>query len=253
VKKRSIQDFIWFIILLVYAVAFLFLIISGKILDFLHPRMLIFTTGAMVVFFLLAGCQLVRFLQGTRTPAFRKGFLIFILPLLFGFVARNIDTSTALAAARGSDPGQTINPAAMSQRYTDVDVRTLLQQEVIDIKDESYYKIQFILYENVELFSGKDILVTGFLYRDSEFNSGFFLCARYIMWCCAADAVLSGYVSEYPGAETLEPEVWLRVYGTLETTSFFNSSEGRQKTIPKIRVKNIEYIDPPRLQYIFAR
>jgi putative membrane protein len=252
-KKISLPDLLWFFILIAYAGAFLYLLVSGKINDFLHPRMLVFTIGAVVVFFIIAGCQLIRMIKKRKTHSLQRGFLIFIIPLLFGFAARNIDTSTALAAARGGNTGQNINPDIMIKKYTDIDVRNLLQQSVIEIEDASYYKNQFILYENAELFAGKKIQVVGFMYRDKEFKPGLFLCARYIMWCCAADAVLTGYVSEYPGAEKLKPDTWLKVDGILDISTFFDDNEGMQKTIPKILVNNIEYIDPPKIKYIFAK
>lgn len=56
-----------------------------------------------------------------------------------------------------------------------------------------------------------------------------------------------------PGAEKLKPDTWLKVDGILDITTFFDSNEGRQKTIPKILVNNIKYIDPPKIKYIFAK
>ena len=46
---------------------------------------------------------------------------------------------------------------------------------------------------------------------------------------------------------------WIRVHGILDITSYFDNNKGTEVKIPKIVVKNIEYIDPPKIKYIFAR
>ncbi|MBN2442486.1 MAG: TIGR03943 family protein [Spirochaetales bacterium] len=253
-KKISIPDIQWFLILLCYACSILFLILSNKLYDFLHPRMFIFAIIAVIILFIISGYQCLKiFKSDIKNRSFQKGFLIFIIPLFLGFAARNIDTSSALAQAQGNGDGQIVELDAVSKKYTDVDIKELLKRPVIKVDDKEYYKIQFILYENAELFSGKEIDIIGFLYRDDDFTQpDIFLLARYIMWCCAADAVLSGYVCDYPDTDKLHMDTWVRVSGTLGISSYVDNN-GKNVTIPKIIVKKITAIDPPAKKYIFAR
>jgi putative membrane protein len=252
-KKISLPDIGWVAILLCYIGSFLFLLITGKVYDFLHPRMIVFTIMAVVILIIMAGCFIAKIISGFSSPTLKKGFLIFIIPLFFGYAVRNIDTGAALAQSGQGGMNQPLNPDVISKKYTDVDVRNLLHKDVLEITDETYYKTQFILYENPELFSGKKIKVTGFMYRDEEFKPGRFLLARNIMWCCAADAILSGFICEHEGTGQLEPESWLTVSGILDVTSYFDGSTGGDVKIPKIIVENLSYINPPRNKYIFVR
>jgi putative membrane protein len=246
-KRLALQEFKWFLLLLSYTLFLFTLLITNKLFDYLHPRMLPFVIFACIVLFICTLFHIQFILRGKERPLFQKGFLIFFIPLLCIFAARRYDVTTSLASSRGN-VGQSAFPGGSTYRQEEID--RLLAQPVVTIDDRHYFRYFHIIHYYVSAFIGKEIEVTGFIYREETFDENRFLAGRLVTYCCAADSFLTGFVCDMAGAKNLDPDKWIKVRGSIDKLPYYNE-KNEPVILPKITVYTIEYIQPPRIPLIF--
>jgi putative membrane protein len=92
--------------------------------------------------------------------------------------------------------------------------------------------------------------VVGFVYRDIHFDRATqFMVTRFIVSCCVADAQAIGLIVEWPQANTLHEDSWVRVRGKFEAREFNGvlspwliADEGQQGVQP---------VDQPENPYLY--
>ena len=86
-------------------------------------------------------------------------------------------------------------------------------------------------YANPEQYKGYTVVMTGFVFKDSDtFREDEFVPARLMMSCCVADLAPTGLLCKYDKTPELKAESWVTVEGT-----FF---------IGKLEYDGVEYDDP---------
>jgi putative membrane protein len=109
----------------------------------------------------------------------------------------------------------------------------------IEVGDDEFYSWLSELYMNLELYEGRRIVMTGFVFKDPEaLGADEFVPARLGMTCCVADLIPYGIVCKYDKAGELEPDAWVRVAGVVQRGEY----EGMEE--PQIVVTSIEPADP---------
>jgi uncharacterized repeat protein (TIGR03943 family) len=69
--------------------------------------------------------------------------------------------------------------------------------------------------------NGQEADVVGFVYRDARFDEAAqFMVARFVISCCVADAQAIGLIVDWPLADTLHEDSWVRVRGRFEVREF---------------------------------
>jgi putative membrane protein len=94
------------------------------------------------------------------------------------------------------------------------------------------------IYINMEQYEGYTVVMTGFVFKDSELlGEDAFVSARLMMSCCAADLQPVGLLCEYDNISELEQDSWVTVEGTL----FIGQYEyyGETYDDPQIRVTKV--------------
>jgi putative membrane protein len=108
------------------------------------------------------------------------------------------------------------------------------EDAVIEVGDDEFYSWLNELYTNLEMYEGRRIAMTGFVFKDPEvFGADEFVPARLGMTCCVADLVPYGLVCKYDGADGLAADEWLRVEGVIQIGMY----EGMEE--PQIAVTSV--------------
>ncbi|MEB1810182.1 MAG: TIGR03943 family protein [Bacillaceae bacterium] len=118
------------------------------------------------------------------------------------------------------------------------------QQRII-VTDDNYLDIMTVLDLHMDQFIGRELVITGFVYREPEFEDNQLVVARFAMTCCVADAAVYGTLVESDLATEYENDTWVHVAGILDKTDY----NGYQ--IPLIHLREITVIDEPEQPYVF--
>ncbi len=70
-----------------------------------------------------------------------------------------------------------------------------------------------------ESFHGQRVKTTGMLYQGEEIPEDYAYCFRYVMVCCAADAMPVGVFIDKPDSLVVEKDAWYEVEGKIRTDS----------------------------------
>ncbi len=94
------------------------------------------------------------------------------------------------------------------------------------------------IYTNMEKYTGYTIVMTGYVFKDSElFEENEFAPARLMMSCCVADLSPAGLTCIYDKASELKADSWVTVEGTLQIGQY--EYEGEKYDEPQIVVEKI--------------
>lgn len=121
----------------------------------------------------------------------------------------------------------------------------LYQQEVIEIPEDLFMETLTSLDLYKDNFIGKNMKLSGFIYRAPEMNDEQFAVGRIAMACCAADSMPFGVLAEYPRAAKYEDDTWVEVSGKMDVAEF-NGYE-----IILLKVISVERIDEPESPYVY--
>ncbi|RXT04131.1 TIGR03943 family protein [Ammoniphilus sp. CFH 90114] len=200
-----------------------------------------------------------------------KGVLAYLLllsPILSGFILppKTLDASMAakkgvLMQTAGSMPSpsfpdtQAVDPSFSEEEpsilyfddlYTE-SLDRMLQQPTIVFNDFDYVEyadtISFHPYE----FIGKEVEMTGFVYREEGMAFSQLVIARFIITHCIADAGVIGFLAEWEGADTVQEDSWVKVKGTIEVTQYGDYE------LPFIQVSEWEIVEPPADPYVYPK
>jgi uncharacterized repeat protein (TIGR03943 family) len=101
------------------------------------------------------------------------------------------------------------------------------------------------ILQDFQKYRGKRIVTEGMVYRDAVVPSGHFLVFRFLIVCCAADALPAGALVEYDQAGALEVDSWVRVEGVLD----LKDVDGL--VIPRIKADSVASIPALKLPYLY--
>lgn len=87
--------------------------------------------------------------------------------------------------------------------------------------------------------------VIGFVYHDPRLEAGQFLVARFTVSCCVADAFVLGVAVDWPRADELESNGWVRVRGPI----YASTVDGQM--LPRIAAEQVESVPMPEQPYLY--
>ncbi|MHA7965727.1 TIGR03943 family putative permease subunit [Paenibacillus sp. CAU 1782] len=215
----------------------------------------------------------------TPSPSIAKNTVIyglFIFPILLGFLMPSGTLGSSLAAKKGvsfsgsesivrkeTAPAATL-PAAdqttdISQassldalfpadEYTTEHAeygKRLYEQDLITVPEEQFIETLTTLDLYREALMGKEVELSGFVYREEEMGSDRLAVSRFAMNCCSADALPYGMMINWPKAKEYHKDEWIKVRGKL-TTSHYIGIE-----IMTLDVTRIERIEAPSSPYVY--
>lgn len=120
-----------------------------------------------------------------------------------------------------------------------------LIDETIIMDNDNYVRWIQEIYDNIEKYIGKKIQVSGFVFKDEQFEGNEFVSARMMMVCCAADMQPIGFLCRYDKAAELKVDTWIRVHGTIAKGEFNGN------VIPVIEADKVENTEKPEFDYVY--
>ncbi len=103
------------------------------------------------------------------------------------------------------------------------------------------------IIENLDDWKGELITTEGMVYRNEDLPDQHFVLYRFLMVCCAADAVPLGLLVETDNAGAFEQDTWVSVRGLLSIQAMGGVDS------PHIKAERISPLDAPPNRYLYPR
>lgn len=254
------------IILLGFSLFFFLALKSGRAIKYVHPRNLPFIGFASFTMLIMAFFLLPEVFKPQRIKVSVTPLVFFLLPLIMAFLlpTQSFDSRLLSYGDFKVDSSSEIkNTPELETDYTedininensdedyentiDMDINELeLIDGIIMIDSSNFVRWIQEIYENIEKYEKKKIEVTGFVFKDKQFEQNEFVAARMMMVCCAADMQPVGLLCRYDNATELKKDLWVKVHGIIEKSEFKGS------IIPVIKVIKVEKIEKPKDDYVY--
>lgn len=269
--EARIRAWLWAAILAAYSITVTWLLATGRMLLYLHPKMHPYVILAGMFLWLITGFQCVQAAKGRGKRAGGWSAVLFVIPLLL------ISVDASAAASPESLSGRTVYTAGVGRAASlpprtspksDVTIGAL--EEAPSAPDETsaapgapnrieaspVYVSDFVgtfldAYYLPEAYAGKTIQVLGFVYRDPAGEPGAFLISRLLVSCCAADAQVAGFKCTWDRADTLPDGGWFFIQGRGEVETVYNPYLKSDEKSLVIRVTDADEIEPLESPYVY--
>jgi putative membrane protein len=219
-RSSEINTAVKVALLLGFAAFYIVSMLTGSVSLYVHPRMIPFMIFAAVVMVIIAAVYFIKHIDpGTKSEGLRP-LLLFVAALImaWAFPAQTFDAGTGtagapqLSAADGVSARNPIFPRAGGRRSRHVsgadgenaDGAAISASEedggddgasgstghggTLVFDQDNYYENLYNIYKDLDAFVGRDVELTGFVFKDSDTLQGDeFVAARLLMVCCAAD------------------------------------------------------------------
>ncbi|SHE92593.1 TIGR03943 family putative permease subunit [Clostridium fallax] len=248
-KKFNFLELLKFFILFVLTIYLYYLLSTGKITIFLHKKFIIHIKITFVVFIILTINQFTRIFSIPNRMAIRKSYFTFFLVIVLGTLASftGLNTNISGKKALNIEDSKKNNTISKNSKVEEDN----LKEDIIRFNDNNYFENLNKLGDNLDDYIGKKVIITGFVYRESNYKENQFALSRLLMTCCAADTQLVGIFCKYDNSKDLKENNWVRVTGEIESTKYKNENDKKEKVLPMIKVDSLESIEKPKNIYIY--
>lgn len=192
--------------------------------------------------------------SGLRSSAL---YGLFAFPLLLGFLLPDRALGSAAAAKKGLALSYISEESRGRPRFASVNP---YQAEFADLAGKLYAQDVITVYPEIfsetfgaidlykEQFEGREISVSGFLYRNntSSEESSPYAVSRFLVQCCTADATPFGILLDPQTQISLPADTWIEVRGKLHVVTY----DG--KTIIQIIPDSVTPVPQPATPYIYT-
>lgn len=242
------------------------LIKTGQITYYINPRFVPLTKFSLVFLLLLCLCiagELIYQLwyRSSDRPSIKMASLVVLIACLtpLAFPPKMLDSSMAeqkgMMYTRPQKSVAESNPdTGLSQEVTEPQdyltifggERDLIKENtnadgIITITPINYLEILLDIMDYRDKYVGKEIEVDGFIMYHTSLGENQYLVSRYAVACCAADAVIVGFVAE--GTPPYPDNTWVKMRGKIVRLD--NDSQ------PVVQVSTVEEISTPADPYIY--
>lgn len=245
--KKALSEKIFYltlsIVMLLYGAYLIFIYFSGKVQLLIHQDYAILTLISGIVLILFGGLGCVGLMKqkhfsptGVHPNTKRELILVFVA-IIAALVIHPAPLSTSTASVRKSGLN---DDAGLSRRTTPV------ARFIINSENRRLIEWVNLFNQNPEpsQYEGEKVKVSGFVLKDDDLPEDYFMIARFIISCCAADARPIGIPVHYnPTEQTLENDQWIELKGSLFTTELDGES------IPAIELSQYQTIPIPENPY----
>ncbi len=128
--------------------------------------------------------------------------------------------------------------------YTELAER-LLGMDRIVVDDETYLDAMLVIAAYQHRFQGKEIELSGFVYRDAAMSVDELALTRKTTTCCISHATLYGILVRGEGLDVFEDESWVLIRGIIDEDIIF------EQNMLMITVLDAEKISPPDQTYVY--
>ena len=192
------------IVLLIWIGTFIYLIIDDNYTLFLKPEF------GFLIYAGLFICSAF-FISGMFTPPGRLKIseimngLIILMPVAFIFLTGN-QTLSSYALTKRTLMSPNLNPPESKSFSEEAEDRKTGMP--MDVKLSQ-------LFRNWASYSGKQVSIQGLLHQSMENNEGYSLVFKYLISCCAADAIPVGIFIDKKRTTGFSDDDWVKVTGVV--------------------------------------
>ncbi|MBY0123708.1 TIGR03943 family putative permease subunit [Bacillus sp. S/N-304-OC-R1] len=126
------------------------------------------------------------------------------------------------------------------------ELRKTLSEKPNVVMEESVFSTYYEdIHMDIQKYKGKQIELTGFVYKEDDFEQDQVVLARFLITHCVADASIVGFLSEHPDASSMKTDTWIEAKGILDVTTY----DGIE--LPLIKITSWKEIPDPQKPYIY--
>ncbi len=245
-KKTRILNITWLLIIASYASLLIYVLISEKISTLFHPRNYPFFLTALFLLFLMLYRQCCNIFILKKRGNFNYSIFIFLIPLITSSSVFLFSRSNITSLVRSQN---TIYPVSDSTPVKSDSKPTI--PEEIKMTEENYFYFYNRISENLDKLTGKKIEVSGYVFREENYEKTELVVARDLMWCCAADIAVIGFYCEVENPDSFKENEWINVTGILDKHLYHNEDLDKDYYIASVKIESAEKINPPVNEYIY--
>ncbi len=143
------------------------------------------------------------------------------------------------------DSVQLDNPNEISKEEFEQIKQNLDQSTNIVMNDAIYATYYDQINLNINQYKGREIQLTGFVYKGDDLEQNQLVIARFLITHCVADASVIGFLAKLPDASSLQENSWIEATGVLDISNY-NGTE-----LPIIKMKKWKIISEPNQPYLY--
>lgn len=121
---------------------------------------------------------------------------------------------------------------------------TIPTSDIISISSQNYTNILKSVHDNLNVYIGKKICFSGYVYRVSDFNKKQFVLARDMIISSDLKTLVVGFLCESNQITSYENGAWVQITGKITKGNY-------HEEIPIIEVLEIKRIDKPDDLYVY--
>lgn len=218
-----------------YLSMFVFFIFTNRLKNFLAPQMYIYVQLGIIPLFLIFINYIIRKEEKhccthekcdhKENEKFSYFNLILLVPILMiilsgdGKLSLDLASNKNIANTRNASQQKKENINDKEKGDVNKDKKETPKKELFEIDDKNYYTLSnYLTYEEEALkLEGKKIKVKGFTLKKATFlKDKQFAIGKYVITCCASDALFSGFfVKEENLNKEIKENTWYEIEGVL--------------------------------------
>lgn len=234
-KKFNLDEFVWFITLILMAAGLVYLIRTGKISFYMGDKMIKYIYAAIFMISVISIFQVINIFTPKNNINLKVKYIPIILALVIGIIS---------VKSQDSFRHRQLNNVLINEytedrehKHTDHLKDKKEYGQFIKIDDDNLDVLEEIQIDP-ERFIGKEIELCGFICKESYLKNTQFVIGRIIMTCCAADSKIVGILAEDKDIIKVKENEWVTVRGVINYTTI-NDDDGMSHKVPVINIANL--------------
>ena len=234
-KKFNLDEFVWFITLILMAAGLVYLIRTGKISFYMGDKMIKYIYAAIFMISVISIFQVINIFTPKNNINLKVKYIPIILALIIGIIS---------VKSQDSFRHRQLNNVLINEytedrehKHTDYLKDKKEYGQFIKIDDDNLEVLEEIQIDP-EKFIGKEIELCGFICKENYLKNTQFVIGRIIMTCCAADSKIVGILAEDKDIIKVKENEWVTVRGVINYTTI-NEDDGVSHKVPVINIDNL--------------
>ncbi|MDJ0622144.1 MAG: TIGR03943 family protein [Desulfocapsaceae bacterium] len=219
------------LLLLIWAVFLVWLLTYGKsdLIRLIHPRLwwVLGIAVIVLVFFLLSLIISNRQTESKKNMLLKlPGILILLIPVMYFFIAKDARLDGASLQNRFilDHDGFYLNNLPPFDLFDDSKSSEMVFSKIL--RDPNKYEDQDV-----------EIVCQSFVHEELPENTA--MCYRYLITCCAADALPAFIFLSHQDEQEIENNRWVKLNGPLSII------KNNDMEFPSVKIESIEYVEEP--------
>jgi putative membrane protein len=256
------------LILLSIAIFFVYIVATGKVLLYVHPRIVPYIKVSIPFMLILAFDNMKGVFHSRRKRTNKSEYIFFLIPIVLAIFIpvktmdsstisfSSIEANTLASKTKGNstannsynqsnEANSTKDAQTEAEDKVDTNNGLLMINDEIVMTDTNFVKWVAEISDNMNKYKGKKISVVGFVFKSDMLSKNEFVPARLMMTCCTADLQPVGFLCRYNEGELLTKDSWVLVKGTIDVENY------KGQDMPVIIGESVDKADKPKVDYVY--